>query len=51
MISCVTPSRRAAISSSADCRACSFTVSSRASRFIASGPAPDFFPPVTVCPW
>ena len=28
----------------------SVTASSRASRFIASGPAPDFLPPVTVWP-
>ena len=32
------------------CRPCSFTASSRASRFMASGPAPDFLPPVTVWP-
>ena len=50
MISWLTPSSRAGISSSAPCRACSFTFSSRASRFIASGPAPDFLPPVTVWP-
>ena len=46
------PSRRATCSSSAAlARWPARTASSRASRFMASGPAPDFLPPVTVWPW